>query len=167
VPAPRRRFWVSPGLVSLIQYLLMLAGIALLLGLLLRRPSPGMFAAALLLAACLAALPSLIFSGVLPWRLSRRLERLRCNGVVASAQVISLPDPLPASAVRRGAANSPPPQAYLEIPVRLHSPGEPTRSQCTMLMPIGQVSSLSPGVQVEVFLDPAHPDLVLFNSDKK
>lgn len=164
MPAPRRRFWVSPGLVSLVQYLLILAGIATLLALLWRRASPGAFAAALLLAACLAALPSLLYSGVLPWRLSRRLERLRRTGVVASAQVISLPDPIPIPDRRRPSAGVLPGETYVEMPVRLASGDDPHPLESIMLVPLELASSLSPGARVTIRCDPAHPDLVLYDS---
>lgn len=160
----RRKFWISPGLVSLVQYLLMLVVIAVLLVLLFRRSSAEVFAAALIIGAIIAALPSMIFSGLLPWRASRRLERLRCEGVLACAEVLSLPELPTPSSTPQGTRNIPLLDSSVQVSVRLIPDQDIPTGETLMVISVEEIPRLSPGIQVIIRLDPARPDLVLFDS---
>ena len=158
----RRMMWISPGLISLVQYLLILLTIAALLVLLFHGASPELFAAAFIVGAIAAALPSIVFFVVLPWKAARRIARLHRNGIPGTAEVLFLPEILPLhTASQHGSAN-PAPQVYLQVPVCVYPTGGMPAYEAQMVATPAEIGCLAPGMCIPVLIDPAQAALVLY-----
>jgi len=158
----RQMLWVSPGLVSLVQYLLMLLAIAALLYMLFHGATPEIFTLAFILGAIAAALPSIVFSGILPWRAARRLARLRRNGIPGSAEVLALPENPPTGMERRRGSANPVIQIYLQVPVRVYPTGGTPAYEAYMAATSAEIGYLAPGMRIPVLIDSAQTALVLY-----
>ena len=151
----RRMMWVSPGLISLVQYRMLLA-IAVLLYLLFHGASPELFVAAFVIGAMAAALPSIVYSGVLPWKAARRIARLRWNGIPGSVEV------LPPKASSCNVQPILPSRDDFQVPVRVYPTGGMPAYEALMAATPAEIGCLAPGMCIPVLIDPTHTELVLY-----